>query len=186
MLSFHRSQTILVKIQKPDETRAFVFDVQMGLAKSAAPAVDPQSGMLLNLVKVDPMLTDLAQVWASESWHSLGDLLQKSQNYLSVQAKNEGVVLNELCLREKRGFWMRWSDGRLCMGREALKELDGMLYKISWERAFFEETLEDQEISVGSAKELFSDIIFQKNSSLDVVEVENLATSEKWSFLKGR
>lgn len=188
MLSFHRSQAIQVKIQKPDSrnlpaTRAFVFDVQIGLGRNGV-AVDPKSGMLLNLVKVDPMLSGLTQMWASDSWHSLGELLQKSQQYLSGEAKKEGVFLTELRLREKRGFWLTWTEQGLLMGREVLKELDGMLFKISWDRPFFEETIEEQEFSVSSSQALLSEAVFQKNPQIETLEVENLASREKWVFRK--
>lgn len=183
ILSLHRSQTIQVLIQKPAQTRAFVFDVQIGLGKPT-PAVDPQSGMLLNLVRIDPMLAELGEMWLGQSWMSLIDLLQKSQQYLAARARNEGVLLQEVCLREKRGFWLKWTEQSLLMGRESVLELEGALYKLSWESSIREEDLENSKLSLNSAQDLFTETVFQKNPQLQSLEVENLATREKWSFRK--
>lgn len=180
---FHRSSTIEVKVQKPDTTRAFVFDVQVGFSKDE-PQVDPLSGMLINLVKVDQMLRDLAKLWSQRKWSSCKELLEKSKEFFEACAKIEGVFLEELCLMEKRGFWLKWHSDRLLMGQEVLREINETVYRLHFESAFKDSTLEQQSLQFENAEELLSQRIFYKNQELESLEVENLVSREKWILHK--
>jgi hypothetical protein len=97
---FHRSKNIEVKIQKPDTVRAFAFDVQAGFGRATEPQVDPDSGMLINLVIVDEMLAALETEWGARVWTSQTDLFQFSEAFLKAEALANKVVLEELCIKE--------------------------------------------------------------------------------------
>lgn len=181
----------MVQVQKPDSSRAFVFDVQVGFTKGNS-LVDPLSGMLINLVWVDQILAELALVWSQGSWKCLGDLLKASRKFLESKAQNEGVLLAELTLREKRGFWVASKAGAFFMGREVLRELEGQLYRLRMESAFKESSdefldessdesgLEEQDLLLEKAEDLQSGTIFVKNPSLQSLDIENLGTGERW------
>lgn len=143
MLSFHRSQTFEIKIQKPESPRAFVFDVAIGVTKPA-PEVDPLSGMLLNLVDVDAVMSALHNFWSSQSWTSLQSLAEKSRDFVAAELAKKKTELSEIILHEKRGFWLGWRGGEWLMGREEMRELGGHLYRLQFESSFVEAQIENQ------------------------------------------
>lgn len=175
-LTFNRSQTIEVKIQKPDSVRAFVFDLEVAVARPAEPQVDPLSGMLLNLVDVDGILADLRV--GLPVVNSVQALLEKSRDFLSKRLVSKGCELHELVLREKRGFWCGWRAGALVMGHEETREWSGGVWRFSSERGFDELALEKQTLTLAADAEA----IFNENASLRLLVVENLGTGEKWSY----
>lgn len=182
-LSFHRSHKMSVKIQRPDAVRAFVFDVEVGIGKKE-PSIDPLSGMLLNLLKVDAILRDLQKLWQSRQWGSLADLLAESQSFLQSRFQVEDVILREVFLREQRPLWLGWRLGQSLMGGAVLREAQESLYQLQWE-SFFEESLwETQALQVDTKGPLSAEDILKKNPNLLAVEWQNLASSEKWSFRK--
>jgi len=136
---FHRSKNIEVKIQKPETLRAFAFEVQAGFGRATEPQVDPDSGMLINLVIVDEMLVALAGEWALHQWTSLTELLTASEKFLSERASSQGVVLEELCLKEIRGFWLGSKKGSYYMGQEEILEENGHLNRVISEEPLDEE-----------------------------------------------
>jgi hypothetical protein len=179
-----------VDISKPGfETRAFVFDVALGLKKDLASGalplesqVDPLSGMLLNLTQVDQILQELVKLWDSKSWSSLAALLLESQKFLTDQLAGK-LAVAELCLCEKRGFWFKSQPGKrgeFFCGREEIRELDAKLFKIRYQYLFDENHWEQQNLKVSSGDDLFSEKVFQDNPGLDSIKIEDLATSEKW------
>lgn len=201
ILSLHRSQKMAVNITKPGfETRAFVFDVALGLRLGRDTAkddllldlqVDPLSGMLVNLVQVDQILQELAQLWDSKIWSSLAVLLMESQKFLEARVARESafvpvtgkLAVEELCLHEKRGFWLKSQPGKpgnLLSGREEIRELDSKLFRIRSQYSFNENHWEQQNLKVSSVEDLFSEQVFLTNPGLDSIEIEDLATSEKW------
>jgi len=179
MLNLFRSQTFQISIQKPDATRAFVFDVEAGITKPA-PQVDPPSGMLLNIVDFDAVMVELHNLWHLQTWSSLQTLLEKSREFLAGRFAKHGCALTELTLREKRGFWLKWYGQGLLMGHEEIQEVAGNLYRLSSEEAFVESQVETQKRVVIGA-EFFQDV-FKSNPHLQSLFVENFGNSEKWSY----
>lgn len=175
-LTFNRSQTIEVKIQKPDSVRAFVFDLEVAVAKATEPQVDPMSGMLLNLVDVDGVLTDLRVGLPPVT--SVQGLVTTCRDFLSARLRVKGCELDSLVLREKRGFWCGWKAGAFVMGHEETREWSGGVWRFSGERGFDEALLEKQVLGFGADAEA----VFKANASLRSLVVENLGTGEKWSF----
>lgn len=180
---FHRACLLKVSLQKPEGPRAFVFEVQVGLGKATPVVVDPLSGMLVSLLRVDEILNKLGSLWAGRSWNSLPELLQSSWDFIQAWAQHEKVTLEDLVLAEKRGFWLRHEGGgRLLLGREIFRELGGELYRLRLEGFWAETQLETQDLQVDHAEDLSSEIIFQKNPALAALEVEKLGSAEAWSL----
>lgn len=184
-LLFHRACPLKVTVQKPEGPRAFVFAVQVGLGKNTPQAVDPLSGMLVSLVRVDEILNKLDSLWAGRSWGSLSELLQASWEFLQAWARQENVILADLVLAETRGFWLRHEGGgRPLLGREVFRELGGELYRLRLEGFWAETRLETQDLQVNDAEELSSESLFQKNPALVALEVEKLGSAEAWSLAR--
>lgn len=181
----YRSKTLEIKIEKPDSRRAFVFDVEVGVSKSD-PAVDPMSGMLLNLVDLDAAMADLQKFWQTQAWGSLQDLLESSRDFLSALFAKHGCFLHELCLREKRGFWVAWTQSsQRVMGREEVSELGGRLFRLRWQKAFKESEVDFLSLAIDS-----SDLtqgwehLFESRTELQSLEVEDLGHGKKWSIAR--
>lgn len=175
-LTFNRSHTVEVKIQKPGISRAFVFDLEVAIAKPSEPQVDPMSGMLLNLVDADAVLTELHNTFSSVD--SFQSLLEKSRDFVSAKLNVKGCALNEICFREKRGFSFGWKAGALFMGHVETREWAGGLYRFESERAFDEGIVESQKLALApTAAE-----IFKANPQLRSLITENLGTGEKYLF----
>lgn len=178
-LTFNRSQTIEVKIQKPDAVRAFVFDLEVAVAKPTEPQVDPMSGMLLNLVDVDGILTDLRMGLPPVT--SVKALLETCRDFLSSRVKSKGCELHSLILREKRGFWCGWKSGAFVMGNEETREWAGGVWRFSSERGFDEALIETQALNfAGNPADV--EAVFKAHIFLHSLTVENLGTGEKWTY----
>lgn len=175
LITFNRSQVIEVKIQKPESVRAFVFDLEIAVAKPTEPAVDPMSGMLLNLVEVDAILTNLRNSLPPQE--SLRALVDYCSAFLQAQLSIHGCVLQELSLREKRGFWVASKSGALVMGREETQEWSGGVWRFYSERDFDEALCTTQRLKMAAdAAEILH------VNSLRALVLENLGTGEKWEF----
>ncbi|MGZ3744311.1 MAG: hypothetical protein ACXWRE_09275 [Pseudobdellovibrionaceae bacterium] len=189
ILSLHRSHRMAVNILKPgvpQDARAFVFDVALGLKRQD---VDSLSGMVLNLVQVDSLLHELEQRWKAEVWHSFPQLLRDSlafvEERLAQEAGGSGVEVIELYLREIRGFWLKSQAGRtekLFSGLEEIHEWDGELFRIRYQYLLDELRWEQQHLKLNCVKDLFSEKVFADNPGLESVEIENLASAEKWNY----
>lgn len=180
-----RSKTLEIKIQKPETTRAFVFDVEVGVGRNG-PAVDPMSGMLLNLVDLDAVMSELQKFWQAQPWSSLQTLLEKSQDFLSALFAKQGCFLQAVCLREKRGFWLSWSpSSQVLMGREAVQELSGRVFRLRWQKAFKECEVESLSLSVSSNDTHQGwEHFFESHTELQSLEIEDLGRGEKWSIAR--
>lgn len=199
ILSFHRSHQIAVNIAKPGaETRVFVFDVALGVRKetqgpSQLPLesqVDPHSGMLLNLTQMDQFLRELARMWEAHPWSSLRELVLKSEEFIADSVLRAGAGLwavEEIRFTEKRGFWLQMRQRKLFGGAEEIRELGLKLFKIRSQYPLDENHWEErgfQNLNVSSLQDLFSGKVFLDNPGLDSLEIEDLATFEKWSHGK--
>lgn len=182
-LSFHRSQKMSVKIQKPGDVRAFVFEVQIGIGKNES-AVDPFSGMLLNLVKVDEILQGLKSLWDGRAWGSLSDLLAESQSFLQTCFQKENVLLREVILNESRHRWVGWRWGQSLMGQEEVREIEGEIYRLRWNLLFDESNWQQQSFSVNAVSSLKNQSLLLGNSQILEYEFEHLASGERWNFRK--
>lgn len=178
ILTFNRSQTIEVKIQKPDAVRAFVFDLEVSVARPTAPQVDPMSGMLMNLVDVDGILADLRKSLPAVA--SLRELLEKCRVFLSARLKAHGCELSSVCLREKRGFWLAWQAGTLVMGTVETREWSGGVFGFASARDFDESAIESQGLVIAAG--VVDAVAVLKANSLRSLTVENLGTGEKWTY----
>jgi hypothetical protein len=176
-LSFHRSRTMSFHLkQKPGKVRAFVFDVGIGLTKQPD-MVDPESGMLVSLVKVDALLAQLKGFLSGPQWPDFGKVLEESLNLLRTSlAADEGIV-QELRFREKRGFAFGWRQQSF-MSLEETLELEGDLYRVEATSSFNEDALA-QKLIVKSKLELFSESSFSANPGLLEIQIEHLATGQK-------
>ena len=85
---------------------------------------------------------------------------------------------------EKRGFWLKWRSGQLLMGQEHINEVEDGLYRLRFEGHFDESVIEQQSLQYESFEELFSERVFLKNPKLVSLEIENIASLEKWSLHK--
>jgi len=174
-LTFNRSQTFEVKIQKPESVRAFVFDLEIAVGKPTAPAVDPKSGMLLNLLEVDAILANLRNSLPPQE--SLQALVDYCRGFLQAQLQAHGCVLQELCLHEKRGFWIALKSGSLVMGVDETQEWSGGVWRFYSERDFNETLCMTQRLKLAvDAAEML------QVNSLRALVLENLGTGEKWEF----
>jgi len=174
ILSFHRSRKMAIRIGKPGQVRAFVFDVALGVTKASEPQVDPESGMLLNLVKVDEILAKLESFTGSCEWSSFAELLNETRKHAETLLQKETASLSEISFNEKRGFFVKWHQVHL-MGYEEILELDQELFKVRCESNFSEEDV-CQQLAIVKSSELFSDELFEKNLALQSLEVEALAS----------
>ena len=172
-LTFNRSHTVEVKITKPGANRAFVFDLEVAIAKPSEPPVDPMSGMLLNLVDADAMLAELHNTFPSAD--SFQSLLEKSRDFISAKLKAKGCVLNEICFREKRGFSFGWKAGALFMAHNEVREWAGGVYRFESERAFEESLVENQQLNLAATVVE----IFALNPLVQSLVIENLGSGEK-------
>ncbi len=180
-LSLHRSHKITLDIARPeDETRAFVFDVSLGLGKDPS-QVDPLSGMLFNLIQLDQILLELTNILNSKTWSTISAMFLASQEFIETRGTALGAVA-ELCFYEKRGFWFKSQLGKFLSGREEVCELDSKLFRIRYQFPFDENHWEQQVFKVKNVNDLFSDKVFQDNPGLETIDVENLATSERWRY----
>lgn len=175
-LTFNRSHTVEVKIQKPGTSRAFVFDLEVAIAKLSEPQVDPMSGMLLNLVDADAILTELHNTLSSAA--SFQALLENSCDFVSAKLKAQGCALTEICFREKRGFGFGWRAGALFIACAETREWNGGVYRFESERPFDESLVENQKLTLAAT----AGEIFKANSSLQSLVIENLGTGEKYLF----
>lgn len=175
ILTFNRSQTIEVKIQKPDAVRAFVFDLEVSVGRPADPQVDPMSGMMVNLVDVDGILTDLQKSLPAVG--SLRELLDKCRVFLSARLKAHGCELSSVCLREKRGFWFAWRSGDFVMGAVETREWAGGVYTFASARDFDEAGIESQGLVLAADA-----AAILKANSLRSLTLENLGSGEKWTY----
>lgn len=182
-LLFHRSQKMAVKIQKPGDNRAFVFDVQIGISKNE-PGVDPLSGMLLNLVKVDEALQSLKSVWEQQAWSSVTELLSQSQVFLKGHFLKEGVSLHEVIFSESRRSWVGWRAGQNLMGQEEIREVEGEVYRLRWTSFLNESEWQQQKLSLTSLPPAKEQNLFADHPQLLDLEFEQLSSGEKWSFRK--
>lgn len=178
ILTFNRSQTIEVKIQKPDAVRAFVFDLEVSVARPTASQIDPMSGMLMNLVDVDGILADLRKSLPAVT--TLRELLEKCRVFLSARLKAHGCELAAVCLREKRGFWLAWQAGTFVMGAVETREWAGGVFAFASERDFDEAGIESQALVIAAGVVDAASIL--KVNSLRSLTVENLGTGEKWTY----
>jgi hypothetical protein len=183
-LTFNRSQTIEVKIKKPGTSRAFVFDLEIAVARGSEPQVDPLSGMLLNLVDVDAILAELHNTLSGGAAgegktaleaSSFQSLLEKSHDFTAAKLKSKGCVLNEICFREKRGFSFGWKTGMLFMGHTETREWAGGVCRFESERSFDESSLESQKLNMAST----TAELLKANPHLKSLIIENLGTGEK-------
>lgn len=172
--SLFRAKTFSVKLTKPGTSRAFVFDVEVGVGRGSG-EIDPLSGMLVNLTEVDTLLAALADFWRQgppPSWYSLENLLTTSRDFMENALQARGCFLQELCLREKRGFWLGSRRGALFMGREVIREYEGELCHFRWERPLQEAELETHDL-------VWVRDLFVTNPDLNWLEIENFQTGEK-------
>jgi hypothetical protein len=175
LLSFHRSQKMSLKTAKPGELRAFVFDVALGLGKASS-AVDPESGMLVDLTAMDAFLSGLRVSLASQHWSSLTEMLQSSLSLAREFAADEGASLQELCFREARGFFLGWRGTEL-MGQREVLELGGELYRVTATWPLTEKDL-GKRLTVNSRDELSGKSVFESNPELIEIHIESLSTQE--------
>lgn len=140
-IHFHRSRTMNITLTKPGGTRAFVFDAAIGV-NVASGDVDPNTGMLVDLGRVDGWLDDLAELWKARKWDSFQTVLTESVEMLKSMVRLDQVTLSELSLLEKRGILIGWRevDG-FYMGKNARFEFKNELFQISVRERFHEARL---------------------------------------------
>lgn len=114
MLQFVRETPIRIHFQETlsmrrgflsSESRLFFFHVSAGFSK----AVDPLSGMTVNLVLVDQWLADLKKNFESDSQGALLEMVFQARSFLQEKAKKEGAILTHLDFREERGWSLSWA-----------------------------------------------------------------------------
>ena len=142
-MRFHRSRSLNLIITKPGEVRAFVFEAALGV-KTASGIIDPLSGMLVDLAKVEGWLDDLQKLWSDRKWDSLQTVLSDSVKMLKTMMRLDQVVLDEMILNEKRGMVIGWceSDGFL-MGKSGCFQWNRELYFMQIREVFNEARLSE-------------------------------------------
>lgn len=111
MIQFVREVPISIQSEKAlPSRRGFLFHVAAGFSGP----VDPQSGMIVNLVVVDAWLAELRAHWEegrfplSESLPTMADFFAEvfalSAAFLKAKALRQHVELCSLAFREERGF----------------------------------------------------------------------------------
>ena len=177
-IHFHRSRTMNLTLTKPGETRAFVFDASIGV-QAPAGDVDPDTGMLVDLLQVDGWLGDLAELWGARRWDSLQAVLAESIQMLKNMVRLDRVILSELILVEKRGIMIGWRevDGFL-MGKNARFEWKNELYQMSV-RELFQEARLFEKISDLHKSLVEDEGNFNLFPDLLRVEIENYSLGRK-------
>lgn len=146
-LTLHRTHSLNLALKKPGSIRAFAFDVELGLGKRRASIaesltesnaesvaepnpVDPESGMLLNLVRVDELLEDLAKELGRATFASTMKVLEHSIGFLNQELlRDDGVVLTRIVFKEKRGEFFAW-DGEYFCGRSQILEFGQAIFYV--------------------------------------------------------
>lgn len=117
MLQFVREVPFRIVVQGTlSSRRGFLFHVAAGFSK----AVDPLSGMSVNLTSVDQWLEDARLQFAtnpidSSSENITEDLVrwvEAIKLFLSQNARTEGATLTSLRFREERGWSLFWSEAQ--------------------------------------------------------------------------
>jgi hypothetical protein len=175
-LSLHRGLTLGVKIGKPGESRAFVFDIALGITKKP-PQVDADSGMIINLAKVDEVMAKLKFFLSSRDWPSFETLLNESIQFLDPVLATQGCHIADYTMTEKRGFYLGWN-GTPYMGREQIVMLDGDLYRLKT-KAPLQKVGLFQDLGSIALKELQSKNFFELHPNLLEIEMEQMALGEK-------
>jgi len=183
-ISFHRSRSLSLKITKPGEVRAFVFDVVLGVTKVPA-VVDPLSGMLVELPKMDEWLTALQELWKARKWDSWQAVLNQSVDLLKDLVRMDQVVLHELLMTEKRGFIIGWreSEGHF-MGKMGRFETQGELYQMKLRENFNEARLFEKLTDLHKSL-VENDSNFNLFPDLLSVEIESYTRQVRWVLDRG-
>lgn len=117
MLQFVREIPIRISIQGTlSSRRGFLFYLAAGFAPQSG-AVDPLSGMSVNLTSVDQWLASLKQELEGSAFtsagetlnHGFADLMAVVRLRLTELAEQEGVRVVSLAFREERGWSYRWN-----------------------------------------------------------------------------
>ncbi len=181
-LTFFRSQTVGVKVGKPEESRAFVFDVAFGVA-GVSGEVDPLSGMAVSLVAVDRQLDSLRDYLSAKLWSSLEEALVASIDWLNMGNLAENLILKELLFTEKRGLIFGWSGDQYFMGRRDFVELSGDLYRLRSKFVFDEQRLSELP-SLESKADIESGKVFADQPELISIEIEDFVRGVRFQYFR--
>lgn len=181
-LTFFRSQTIGSKIGKPEDPRAFVFDLEFGVS-GVSGEVDPLTGMAVSLIEVDKQLCDLRDYLSTRLWHSFEELLFASVDWLSIGEMTQTLQLKELLFVEKRGVIFGWSEGHYFMGSKVVAEFSGEIYGLK-SKFNFNEVRFLSLPHFDSMEEIESGKVFENHPDLISLEIEDFVRGGKVQYLK--
>lgn len=113
MLQLVREIPIRTVVKTSLGRRGFLFHLAAGFSKD----LDFESGITVNLVRVDAWLNELKQTLEADLGISMSPnhqeffalQMQKAKNFLSKQAELSGAELTSLCFREERGWSFSWN-----------------------------------------------------------------------------
>jgi hypothetical protein len=170
---------------KPGHDRAFAFELELALGGESSD-VDPESGMLINLVQVDAILAKVKQLWLQRSTLiSLQEVLMESMQLVLAESTSK-ISLQRLCFYEKRGWYFGWEHG-LFRGQRTLLETVAGIFSIDTTSVWSGLDAELEQVSQlitgtverWSGKELAQKVL-ELNPSLLSVRVEHCVSREVW------
>jgi hypothetical protein len=193
MLTLHRTAPLALTLTKPGETRAFAFAVELGLGKGAGRVadVDPESGMLVNLMQMDEILKELAMHWRTAKADSMLSLVDQSLAFVKTSLKKwsvetdskskhvvpspRGLFLQRLCFYERRGEFFGWQNGFFC-GRRDYRETAAGVQLLE---AQFLGAESVPSLFLGSETDLANGEVFRNNLSLMSLRIEECGSGQQ-------
>ena len=150
------------------------------LRKTANGEIDPMTGMLVDLLKVEGWLDDVQKLWKDRKWDSLQAVLTDTVKMLKNMVRLDQVIFDEIMMNEKRGIVIGWreSDGFL-MGKAGRFEWKGDLFQIQL-REIFNESRLFEKISDLHKSLVEDEGNFNLFPDLLSVEVENYSRKTKF------